>query len=1054
MVSVVRLRWQDVALTHVPLQIEDPAEPTLRIRLRCDNLPVKDHVHYVNILMPCVCGKPHQAKLKVQPGQCKSIFKWDGATCELDLDSLAALLPVADVASAPAAPTPAAPAAPTALVDETVPPPTTGERIIINLVSDTEDDAGGDVGSCAPVVWRAAPPSAGGLSQKQVQASTDRLEALIGTVVSAKFATSKQYAEIKHVLLNDGALVWGSKPGVETAMHGALRRGVPELVELLLQHGGDCHPPPAAGTAYNCYRSGRVSAMFLVTLLMRDQKLDAGGYLSLDDAVDMATLFIQKSVSPRAEVNSANNQGWTPFMTAAENSPPRLIELMLPYADLDQADTKGRTALHWACLCTNEDAPLVVDMLVQKRVSVDAMDSTGLTPADMARLQLAEAQKQNDPTWQAIAKDVLELLRGGKAVHVARVRNRESLRNGAAAASAGSNAATTASPTTAPPAAAGAAAISAGAGKGPAKPATAGSKRPFAGGAPSECKGAAKAPKAASGPAAGDNAASAPPRVPSFSAKSSSSPKTPKRPAPAAAASSGRASPAMKPALQRAGSSSTEQKPGKKRPRRDAAGSSGRSSDGETRRGGGEAGSPDDSMFDASTALVVAQESEEELPPKEAAAKWQESLFVALRKKPAMLTLVTHLDVLKDSAPTLQLLAESGLLAVPKRSILHVLASPPKKLDFKGVLHREPLGFALQYILPRGIAASPAERRLLRHCGDQACHTPKDFEADGDVARVGFLARLGVCRCSPLALALVKVRSKKDWEVQDGAFERAQLLYHLAGPVPLQHIGSVTSAPELTLEAAGAAAPDVKAQLDLACWPTRVHQMLALCWARAAAPAADSDAHMELAATVFESRPFLDQLQTVLLSVDPKVTVGARESISGAQLKPFVYVSEYASYKAFPKLPTRPPSGCKCARGEDRCCVPSSAAGRSGCACTGHNNAACGYACPCVKHHTECGNRQWQRGVAKELVLVQTDYAGGGWGVKAGEDIKKGDFVCEYLGEFVTDAELTRRESLNPRSADYTFQAQSTCAGADGKPSTVHIDTYTVLCKGSRLAVL
>jgi len=809
-------------------------------------------------------------------------------------------------------------------------------------------------------------------------------------------------------------------------------------------------------------------------------------------AVRIATLFLERSPSAEAEVNSANLKGWTPLMTAAELSLPRLIKLMLPYADLDQTDKKGKTTLHWAaCLCTNEDAPLVVEMLVKQGANVNATDSKGLTPADMARLQLADAQKQNNPAWQAIAEDVLALLHGGKALHVARVRKQESLRTGAAAACGGSSAATTAIPTaaspaaaiptTAFPAAAGAAATSAGAGKGSAKPATAGSKRPFAGGAPSGRKGAAKAPKAASGPAAGGNAAAAPPRARSSSAELSSSAKTPKkasgpaasgsaavapprapsssaessfsakplkRPAPAAAASSGRASPAMEPALQRVGSSSSEQKPEKKQARRDAVGSSCRSSAGETRRGGGGAGSPNDSMFDPLTALVVAQESEEELPPNEAAAAWQESLLTALRKKPAMLTLVTQLDVLKKSAPTLQLLAESGLLAVPKRSILHVLASPSKKLAFKGVLHREPLGFALQYILPRGIAASPAERRLLRHCGDQASHPPADVEADEDIARVniarvGFLSRLDVCSCSPLALALVKVRSKRnrpELEAQDGAFERAQLLYHLAGP----HVGSAATAPELTREAAGVAAPAVKAQLDLACWPTRVRQMLALWWARAAAPAADSDAHLELAAAVFESRPFLEQLKSVLVA-DPKVEVGTHEGRSGAQPKPFVYVLEYTSYNAFPKLPRLPPSSCKCAHGDGQCCVSASAAGGSGCAQT-HKGAACSYACPCVEHHTECGNRQWQRGVAKELVLIQANYAGGGWGVKAGENIEKGEFVCEYLGELVTDAELTRRESLNQGSAgDYTFQyGKSTCTGADGITSKVHIDAYTV----------
>jgi len=66
-------------------------------------------------------------------------------------------------------------------------------------------------------------------------------------------------------------------------MHRAVRRGLPELVELLLDKGVDCHPPPAAGTDHNRNRSGNVSAMLLVTLLMGEQKFDTGGHLDIDD---------------------------------------------------------------------------------------------------------------------------------------------------------------------------------------------------------------------------------------------------------------------------------------------------------------------------------------------------------------------------------------------------------------------------------------------------------------------------------------------------------------------------------------------------------------------------------------------------------------------------------------------------------------------------------------------------------------------------------------------------------------------------------------------------
>jgi len=366
-------------MTHVP-QIEDPAKPTVRIKLRCDNLPVKDQYYYVNILMPCMCGQ-HVTKVGVKRGWCKSIFTWDENKCRLDLDKLAALAakeaaeravaaemeaavraaaaaepPVAVVASAPAAPAPAAPAALLALDDEAAPPQTApddpdapdapalvdepaqpptqtaplavaaGElrlgslppevllatqppvadaaaRDIVNLVSDSEDYAGGDVGGgvlaarAATTVRRAAPLSAVGLSfreQKVVRARTERLEDLIGHVVVGNF--DEKCAEIEPLLtgvdddvaegvdgLSQRARVWGYTPGDETAMHRAVRRGLPKLVELLLDKGVDCHPPPAAGTDHNRDRSANVSAMLLVTLLMGEQKLATGGHLDIDD---------------------------------------------------------------------------------------------------------------------------------------------------------------------------------------------------------------------------------------------------------------------------------------------------------------------------------------------------------------------------------------------------------------------------------------------------------------------------------------------------------------------------------------------------------------------------------------------------------------------------------------------------------------------------------------------------------------------------------------------------------------------------------------------------
>lgn len=54
-----------------------------------------------------------------------------------------------------------------------------------------------------------------------------------------------------------------------------------------------------------------------------------------------------------------------------------------------------------------------------------------------------------------------------------------------------------------------------------------------------------------------------------------------------------------------------------------------------------------------------------------------------------------------------------------------------------------------------------------------------------------------------------------------------------------------------------------------------------------------------------------------------------------------------------------------------------------------------------------CGNRVIQNGIVCRLQLVRTQ--GKGWGVRTLKDIPKGAFICEYIGELITDSEADRR---------------------------------------------
>ncbi|XP_076311848.1 LOW QUALITY PROTEIN: histone-lysine N-methyltransferase EHMT2-like [Tachypleus tridentatus] len=65
----------------------------------------------------------------------------------------------------------------------------------------------------------------------------------------------------------------------------------------------------------------------------------------------------------------------------------------------------------------------------------------------------------------------------------------------------------------------------------------------------------------------------------------------------------------------------------------------------------------------------------------------------------------------------------------------------------------------------------------------------------------------------------------------------------------------------------------------------------------------------------------------------------------------------------------------------------------------------CNRACLCWKN---CNNRLLQHGITCRLQLFRTK--GKGWGVRTLKEIPKGTFICEYVGEIISDSEADKRE--------------------------------------------
>ncbi|PSR89737.1 Inactive histone-lysine N-methyltransferase [Actinidia chinensis var. chinensis] len=77
----------------------------------------------------------------------------------------------------------------------------------------------------------------------------------------------------------------------------------------------------------------------------------------------------------------------------------------------------------------------------------------------------------------------------------------------------------------------------------------------------------------------------------------------------------------------------------------------------------------------------------------------------------------------------------------------------------------------------------------------------------------------------------------------------------------------------------------------------------------------------------------------------------------------------------------------------------------------------CWWKCGCSK---QCGNRVVQRGINCKLQVFMTP-GGKGWGLRTLQDLPKGAFVCEYVGEILTNAELYERVSQSSSGEEHAY---------------------------------
>lgn len=131
----------------------------------------------------------------------------------------------------------------------------------------------------------------------------------------------------------------------------------------------------------------------------------------------------------------------------------------------------------------------------------------------------------------------------------------------------------------------------------------------------------------------------------------------------------------------------------------------------------------------------------------------------------------------------------------------------------------------------------------------------------------------------------------------------------------------------------------------------------------------------------------------------------------------FIYINEVLPTDGI-TIPDDPPIGCECGPGgcnrEAKCC--GRAAGsrmayskyKTLIASSGTAVYECNKRCTC---DATCQNRVVQHGRNSSLGIFRTAN-GTGWGIQAKRNIKKGQYICEYVGELIRSEESERRGKI------------------------------------------
>ena len=232
----------------------------------------------------------------------------------------------------------------------------------------------------------------------------------------------------------------------------------------------------------------------------------------------------------------------------------------------------------------------------------------------------------------------------------------------------------------------------------------------------------------------------------------------------------------------------------------------------------------------------------------------------------------------------------------------------------------------------------------------------------------------------------------------------------------------------------------------------RVSQLLLLLCAEVALPLAGQEAQLLAAQEACEGGrwpSFAQGRMDLSCGAEISAPAVAPPALNGpppARPPPFVYITEcVATGDVVPQwnLTRNGTDGCKCCMKRKVFCQGTT--GGRGCSCRlkGSAHRECGHTCACISTPDACRNRVLQRGIRRKLCVKPVGDKG--WGVFANEYINKDEFVVEYVGELISEAEAQRRVAACPVAGTYHMEIGLGRSGtATRGGGGVIIDAYAV----------